>query len=196
MNIHSLPSIGLCGYLRSGKSTVADYLEDRYGYRRLGFATALKEEVARGVGVEPKALDDEPLRSQIRPVLQVWGTDFRRGQDPEYWVKQAEAKIMRMSGPLVFDDVRFLNEIEVLRRHLFLVVKIDMSVDDVLRYDSGSKEEVAVSLHHRSEREWQSAAFDAVLPSVRGDIPSLLRSVDGFLSRQCGVRFQNGRPVQ
>ena len=182
----SLPNFGLCGYLRSGKSTVADYLQDHYGYTRLGFAVALKEEVARGVGCEPKLLDEEPLRSQIRPVLQVWGTDFRRGQDPEYWLKQAEARIDAATGPIVFDDVRFLNEVEMLRAKGFLIIKIDMRLDDVLRYAGSSDNEISASLHHRSEREWQSAQFDGVIPSRRGDVSGLLQAFDSFLLAHLG----------
>lgn len=185
-----LPSIGLCGYMRSGKSTVADYLEDRHGYRRLGFAVALKEEVARGVGCSVDELNEEPLHSQVRPVLQVWGTEFRRRQDPEYWVKRAAIKIDLTKPPIVFDDVRFLNEIEMLRAREFLIIKVDMSAAGVLGSASNPDQpSVAASLQHQSELEWQSADFDYIIPSVRGDIPGLLRAVDTLLDRYvCEVR--------
>lgn len=218
------PSIGLAGYMRSGKDTIADYLIANYGYTRLGFAHALKEEVARGVGCTPADLDEEPLRSQVRPVLQVWGTEFRRAQDSNYWVRQAEQKIearrrvfvcdechqeferqhgshdryfgrgegpytcrgviRKDSTPLVFNDVRFHNEIEMLHDYGFLVIKVDMSVEDVLAYTEAHgepRETTLARLSHASEREWQEAEFDVVIPSIRGDVPALYAAIERVL---------------
>ena len=181
-----LPDIGLCGYMRSGKDTIADYLIVNCLYTRRGFAHALKEEVARGVGCSVKDLDMEPLRSQIRPVLQVWGTDFRRAQDPDYWVKQAAKQIelwrddASYRRPMVFNDVRFHNEIDMLREKGFVIVKVDMSVEDVLSYTEahGEPREVTLArLEHASEKEWQDADFDVVIPSVRGDIQGLYDAI-------------------
>ncbi len=179
-----LPHIGLCGYMRSGKDTIADYLIENYGYTRFGFAQALKEEVARGVGCTVEELNEEPLRSQVRPVLQIWGTEFRRGQDPNYWISQADQKISRHQSrfgrPIVFNDVRFQNEIDLLRERGFLIIRIDMSVEDVLVYQEahGEAREVTLArLEHASEREWQAAEFDVVIPSVRGDMQGLYNAI-------------------
>lgn len=219
-----LPDIGLAGYMRSGKDTIADYLIAEHGYTRLGFAHALKEEVARGAGCTVAELNEEPLRSQVRPVLQVWGTEFRRAADPNYWIRQAERKIeahksvfvcdecafvaqqshrshdrylgrgegpftcrtrvLRAAGPIVFNDVRFRNEITMLHDWDFLVIKVDMSVEDVLAYTEahGEPREVTLArLSHASEREWQEAAFDVVIPSVRGDIQGLYDAIERVL---------------
>ncbi len=180
-----LPDIGLSGYMRSGKDTIADYLIEQYEYTRFGFAQALKEEVARGVGCTPADLNDEPLRSQVRPVLQIWGTEFRRAQDPDYWVAQADQKISRhrsrIDRPIVFNDVRFQNEIDLLRARGFLIIKVDMKVEDVLAYTEAHGEERAVTLarlEHASEREWQAAEFDVVIPSIRGDMHGLYDAIE------------------
>ena len=183
-----LPNIGLCGYMRSGKDTIADYLIENYEYTRFGFAQALKEEVARGVGCTTEELNEEPLRSQVRPVLQIWGTEFRRGQDPDYWTDQAAHKInrhqSRIDRPIVFNDVRFQNEIDMLRDSGFLIIKIDMSVEDVLAYQEAHGEERAVTLarlEHASEREWQAAEFDVVIPSVRGNMQGLYDAINAVV---------------
>ncbi len=178
-----LPNIGLCGYMRSGKDTIADYLIENYGYKRLGFAQALKEEVARGVGCTPAELNEEPLRSQVRPVLQVWGTEFRRAQDPDYWTRQAEKKIEAaqvLDTPIVFNDVRFQNEILLLRDWGFIIIKVDMSVEDVLSYAEAHGEDCATllaRLEHASEREWQAADPDVTIPSARGDVQGLYDAI-------------------
>ena len=169
--------------MRSGKDTIADYLvREHVHYARFGFADALKGEVAFGLSCSSRALDQEPLRSQIRPVLQAWGTEFRRGQDPDYWVKKAAEKIdswRRVTRTaLVFADVRFRNEIGMLRSRGFVIVKVDMSIDDVVDYCDAPREETLARLQHASEQEWRAAEFDVVIPSVRGNIQGLYDAID------------------
>lgn len=50
-------------------------------------------------------------KGQLRKLLQKWGTEFRRVQDSDYWVKKTLARI-REEGPQValITDMRFLNE--------------------------------------------------------------------------------------
>jgi len=57
-----------------------------------------------------------------RTVLQLWGTEYRRGADPWYWVNKTEERIFEIAretfGPLriVIDGVRFENEERLVRR--------------------------------------------------------------------------------
>ena len=57
-----------------------------------------------------------------RLVLQLWGTEYRRAQDPAYWVKKAEEFVNRAWAPplpfpsLVNTSVRFPNEVAFIRR--------------------------------------------------------------------------------
>ncbi len=121
-------------------------------------------------------------------MLQAWGTEFRRAQDPNYWITQAAEKITNhfnaTTYPMVFNDVRFQNEIDMLRECGFLIIKIDMSVDDVLVYQEahGEAREVTLTrLEHASEREWQAAEFDVVIPSVRGNVQGLYDAIENVV---------------
>lgn len=64
----------------------------------------------------------------VRRILQWWGTEYRRAQDPDYWTKAWERKVsvydLRQVHVLV-DDVRFVNELQTLLRLGARVVKID-----------------------------------------------------------------------
>ena len=70
-------------------------------------------------------LHDMPLSP--RRVLQLWGTEYRRAQNPAYWVEQADQFIYQMThfGPyaelrpanFVNTSVRFPNEREWIRRY-------------------------------------------------------------------------------
>jgi hypothetical protein len=64
----------------------------------------------------------------VRRLLQWWGTEYRRAQDPDYWTKawgrRAEQYDLARIHILV-DDVRFMNELNVIRAHGGLIVKIE-----------------------------------------------------------------------
>lgn len=65
----------------------------------------------------------------VRRILQWWGTEFRRAQDPDYWTKAWERKLLELDltdKHVLVDDVRFVNELEVIRKnggHFIRVVR-------------------------------------------------------------------------
>lgn len=188
-----LPNLSLSGWMRSGKDTIASFLIEEYGYTKLSFAGALKAEVARGVGCRIEEMDEEPLHTQIRPVLQAWGTEFRRSQDPDYWVKQALVAIEAMGNdPIVFTDTRFVNELEALRGKGFITVEVRMSQIDVeraLRAAGKNEEEVDKMLSHPSERDWQRWRFDETVISIPKQIRLLTNQIEEVLEEvQARVR--------
>ncbi|KKM25870.1 hypothetical protein LCGC14_1590530, partial [marine sediment metagenome] len=78
--------------------------------------------------------------------------------------------------PLVFTDVRFQNEIDMLRDHGFLIVHVDMPLGQVANYfeERGkTPTEIEAMLSHPSEREWRAAEVNECLNSTRGDLPGL-----------------------
>lgn len=54
-----------------------------------------------------------------REIMQWWGTEYRRAEDPNYWTRQVLARIRgrRQQGQarFVLTDCRFANEVETLR---------------------------------------------------------------------------------
>lgn len=47
-------------------------------------------------------------------LLQWWGTEFRRAQDPDYWVKKLAASIPGNTNIALVSDVRFVNEADYI----------------------------------------------------------------------------------
>ncbi len=63
----------------------------------------------------------------VRRILQWWGTEYRREQDPDYWTKAWAAKVESYDlekTHILVDDIRFMNELETLRAEGGLIVKI------------------------------------------------------------------------
>lgn len=128
----SLPRIiGLTGVMGSGKSTVAALL-GMVGYHEKNFAYPLRVEVDSVVRTEGLAApwiheaavslatwdqvvcDREsiwrkPTSEAARLVLQRYGTEYRRAQDEDYWVKQL-AETIEPTESYVIGDLRFANE--------------------------------------------------------------------------------------
>ena len=128
--------IGVCGFIGSGKDTIADYLVGFHGYRRDSFAGTLKDAVAAVFGwdrelLEGRTPEARAWREQVdawwakrlnmpnltpRWVLQYWGTEVcRRAFHDDIWIAALEARLSRRSDDTVISDVRFPNEIQSIR---------------------------------------------------------------------------------
>ena len=70
-----------------------------------------------------------------RQILQLYGTEYRRRQDPDYWVKRLEEKL-KGHERVVIDDVRFLNEVEMVQRLGGRVIRIDRPGAEKSRHES------------------------------------------------------------
>ena len=115
--------IGLSGYARSGKDTVASLLPD---YTRRAFADVLRDALYRlnpyvGNGLTVADLVDEygwevaKSGDEVRRLLQVLGTEVGRKMiDNDIWVKMATRDILKEDA-IVFTDVRFPNEAEAIK---------------------------------------------------------------------------------
>jgi len=118
---------------QQGKSTVAQYLRNSYGYSVVSFATPLKRmasHMLHGLGYSPQEIDGfltegksirlAEIGVDTRHILQTLGAEWGRGCiHPDLWVYmwQRQVKhILDLGGLVAVDDVRFQNEYEALRR--------------------------------------------------------------------------------
>jgi len=135
--------IGLTGYAQSGKDTVADFLVNNYGYRRVAFADQLREALYRlnpkidiadmvgvplatavdGLGWENVKVDSQDARQ----LLQRMGTEVGRQMFGEnFWVDRAMSGISKFDK-VVFTDVRFPNEYRSIKSREGAVWRISRS---------------------------------------------------------------------
>lgn len=104
--------IGLTGKARSGKDTAAQIIANLAApavVQRLGFADAVKRELAVAMGCNVQFIEENKAR--LRPLLQGWGTEFRRnffGQD--YWINKWQDGVTGEANLIIVPDVRFANE--------------------------------------------------------------------------------------
>jgi hypothetical protein len=170
----------LCGYKRAGKDEVYNALRLVHNQvARLAFGDPVKREVAAACGVSVEFIEEH--KTVFRPMLQWWGTDFRRnpetGGRDDYWRNQICQEYLKLIYPvwsvqfgepaervgtvpscICFTDCRFPNELELVRKlggKLWRVVRAHNppNLDD-----------------HASERALDGFAVDRILYSHQGTL--------------------------
>ena len=102
--------IGICGFMGSGKDTIADYLEALEG--RSKQSREWREQVDQWWA---KRLDMPNLTP--RWVLQYWGTDVvRKKFHNDMWIAGLENRLENATDDIVITDCRFPNELKAIRK--------------------------------------------------------------------------------
>jgi hypothetical protein len=128
--------IGITGLIGSGKDTAADYLCTVHGFKRMSFASALKDAVSAIFGWDRELLEgstktSREWREQVdvwwanrlniphltpRWVLQQWGTEVaRKSFHDDIWVASVENKLRNINEDIVITDCRFKNELTAIK---------------------------------------------------------------------------------
>jgi hypothetical protein len=136
--------IGVCGFIGSGKDTIADYLVNFHEFRRESFANSLKDAVAQVFGWDRTMLEgrtkqsrewreqrdewwSERLGREITPrlMLQLWGTEVcRKAFHDDIWIASLENKLRNSKDNIVISDCRFPNEIKSIKAAGGIVIRV------------------------------------------------------------------------
>lgn len=141
--------IGISGKIGTGKTTLAKALlrqnAENGVWAKRAFADALKEEAAArfdfpltwayeakgnvvSIGANAYPHKAPKARMSVREILQWWGTDVKRAEDPNYWDNRLYHWIMDRWLPgrtFVVDDVRFPSEARLIRDMGGLLVRLE-----------------------------------------------------------------------
>jgi len=183
--------IGVCGFIGSGKDTIADFLVNFHEFRRDSFAATLKDAVAAVFGwdrdlLEGRTKEARAWREQVDPwwaerlgmpgltprlILQLWGTEVcRRAFHDDIWIASLENKLRNSQDNIVISDCRFPNEIRSIKSAGGQVVWVkrgelpewyDLAVESNLGGFNHMK--TAYPDVHVSETAWVGTNFDAVI---------------------------------
>jgi len=197
--------IAISGLIGSGKDTVADYLVNIHEYRRESFAGNLKNAMCEIFGwernmVEGRSKSSRDWREQVdewwaerlgiphltpRWVLQHVGTDVIRGHfHDDIWLASLENKLRKTDDNIVISDVRFKNEVKMLKDLGAICVEV-IRGDRPDWYKHAATNDVATLTKlgvHRSEYDWVGTEFDATLDN-NGGMDDLYKQVELLLNR-------------
>ena len=183
--------IGICGFIGSGKDTIADYLVNVRQFRRVSFAGTLKDAVSAVFGWDRELLEGRTQESRTwreqrdewwsqrlgqeitpRQVLQQWGTEVcRKSYHDEIWVASLENRLRNSQNDVVITDCRFPNEIRAIHRSGGNVIRVRRGpepewYDLAVAANNGSyvaKQQLVNYNIHASETAWIGTEFNAVI---------------------------------
>ena len=163
--------IGIAGFQGSGKDTIADYLQNIYGFKRDSFAATLKDAVAAVFGwdrelLEGRTTESRAWREQVDPwwakrlnmpnltprlVLQLWGTEVaRKSFHDDTWIASLENKLHKAHNDIVITDVRFPNEIKAIKNAGGICIRVCRGPEPEW-YELAEK----VNRGHKKNIEWR-----------------------------------------
>lgn len=139
--------IGILGRKHHGKDTISDYLVDKYNFTKIAIGDPLKEACRilfdfnnDQLYGDKKEEIDEYWGTSPRKVYQYIGTDIFRNDinkimniDDKFWVKKLLNTYNKIDGNVVVSDVRFQNEVDIIKENNGIVIKV---VRPNYKYDS------------------------------------------------------------
>lgn len=201
--------IGICGFIGSGKDTIADYLVNFHGFRRESFANSLKDAVSAVFGWDRTMLEgrtkqsrewreqrdewwSQRLGQEITPryILQYWGTEVvRNGFHDDMWIASLENKLRLSQDNIVITDCRFPNEIKSIKEaggKIVWVKRGSLPTWYTTAVAANENHEFAVQelkrlKIHASETSWVGTKFDYELDN-NGSIDDLFKQIRNLVS--------------
>lgn len=201
--------IGVLGLIGSGKNTAAELLVEQLPQATTdSFAATLKDAIADIFSwprdmLEGATPESRAWREQVdlwwaerlgiphltpRWVLQYFGTDVMRNHFHEdIWIASMERKIMNRDGYTVVADVRFQNEIEMIRRLGGTLIEVrrgirpewyPLAVRAVAYGEKSALREMETTYKdvHRSEWDWAGTRVDHLINN-NGTLDDLTKEV-------------------
>ena len=201
--------IGVCGFIGSGKDTVADYLQNFHEFRRESFASTLKDAVAAVFGwdrvmLEGRTKEAREWREQVDPwwaarlnmpdltprlMLQLWGTEVcRKGFHDDIWIASLENKLRTSKDNVVISDCRFPNEIKAIKAQGGKILWVQRGViphwyDIACKANKGDPKAIQWLKDegiHASETAWAGTDFDHIVNN-NSTIDSLYTTVKNLV---------------
>lgn len=112
-------------------------------------------------------------------ILQFWGTNFRRAQDPDYWVNKLIRIILNSPEKyIIIPDVRFYNEYNYIKEKHGIYIDVKRFNSDGTLYLDPNRDP-----NHQSEVELDDAEADFVIKADSGDMDTLEQSVELFMNK-------------
>src|SRR5579872_602391 len=176
------PIIGIIGNKFNGKDTIANYIVEKYKYRKIAFADKLKQACKLLYNLtddqlygDKKEIIDPNWGTTPRIIMQHVGTLFRENMKTicpkignNFWVQIVKNECRK--SPVVISDVRFKNEVQMIKDLYGVLIKVE-------------RPGIKCSDIHESEQELHSIDPDDIDYRIinDGDIESLYRKIDHIL---------------
>ena len=141
--------IGIVGFKGSGKDTVGKILQKEYQFITTSFAKSLKQALCAMFGWKPHMLEgktpssrkwreqpdvwwSQAMDQEVTPrkIMQKFGTGIvRKRLHNRFWVLRLQRELEQMNGNVVVTDVRFPDEIQMIRDQGGVILRVRRGPD-------------------------------------------------------------------
>jgi dephospho-CoA kinase len=179
--------IAICGRARSGKDTVANYLEETYAFTKFAFADDMKQLLHK---LFPHISD----RPKPRRAYQVFGEGLRNLDLPgadHVWIDACMRKVNahiwwhsevdNRGANVVITDLRMQLELDYLRANGFTIIRVTAPDEDRLfRAKLAGDDFNEADLEHETESHVDGFAVDYTVDN-NGTVDDLKRKLDEIM---------------
>ena len=183
--------IAICGFLRTGKDTVGEYIEKNYGGYLFAFGDALKDDFHREYSHIPR-------HPKPRKGYQLHGQLKRYVHGEDYWLNkcltsinmtrlEAEGWLTTYKVPAnfipVITDVRQPNEVQRCKDDGFILLRTRAAVDTMVRRaeEAGDLFDIE-DLQHETERGANNYVVDYEIEN-NGTLEELYARIDVIMTK-------------
>ena len=213
MNTLPLPKvIGVSGFAGSGKDSFANIFVEKYGYTKISMADSIKDMLSVVFGWDREMLQGATPESRLwretpdefwssvleypftpRKAMTTIGTNlFRVHFHKDIWVQSVKKKILDVGTNVIIPDLRFGNEIEMMRdigACLFEIergerpewyeraLKENLLIQDGILPETNESMEFLYPEVHESEYRWIALNKPCVLVGNSGSLQDLQKYV-------------------
>jgi len=181
--------IAICGLMRSGKDTIADYISKRNGYTKVHIADTLKKTMHVMFGFTHEQLEgnnkdiiDPNWGISPRSAMQFFGTEIMQYKIQEllpdigrtFWIASLVSSLKKNpENSYIISDLRFIHEYNYLKENYksVYIIKVTNPNTKTSYYHS-----------HNSEQEFKRIPEDIHI-SNDSDLADLYKKIDEILSQ-------------
>lgn len=186
----------VCGFKRSGKDTLAKYLEENYNYTHLKISQPLKDATKILFNLSNEQLEDDikdviDTRWNVTPreILRYLGTDVFQYKINEllpytqkkFWINHLindiEEKYIDNNKRIVISDLRFKHEYDAIREFGYKYNnKVDIKIIKIARI--GGEQRFFNKDSHESETEHLDFHYDIIVENIQNEEKDFLDRID------------------
>lgn len=101
--------------------------------------------------------------------MQNYGTEVRRGDNPDYWVERWKELVSETVGNIVTDDVRFFNELAAVGDKNGVLIRV-------------TRDDITTGGEHLSEKEQEKFIEDFIIVGQPGSHNQVYKQVDDIIT--------------